>query len=176
MKELIEDHVTPREKALIAMGAAMGAGCRTCADKLYEIAVSLNIPPADMMKAFKAGLDTRPEAAGTMKRKVLSLIHPGEEAAPEGRVPESLLSLMRIASFTAANSAPDAVSEINKARSQGVSTDQIRICVSLGRMVRKNAIESSDREISELAGLSEDSAEEPCCPAGPLQGSACSCG
>lgn len=176
MKELLEDQVNPQEKALIAMGAAMGAGCRTCADKLYEIAVSLDIPPAEMMKAFQAGLDSKPEAASTMNRKVLSLIHPGEDAGRESRSPDNVLSLIRIASFTAANSAPDAVAEINKARSQGVSPDRIRISISLGKMVRKNAISFSDQEISKLAGLSEDFAEEPCCPAGPLQGSACSCG
>jgi|WetSurMetagenome_2_1015567.scaffolds.fasta_scaffold1591233_1 hypothetical protein len=39
-----EDHLTNEEKNLIAMGA----GCRTCADKFHGIALSLKIPEKEM--------------------------------------------------------------------------------------------------------------------------------
>ncbi len=47
-----DDRLTNEEKNLVAMGAAMGAGCRTCADKLYALALSLNIPEAMMVTAL----------------------------------------------------------------------------------------------------------------------------
>jgi hypothetical protein len=33
-----ENQLTDKEKTFISMGAAMGAGCRTCADKFYAAA------------------------------------------------------------------------------------------------------------------------------------------
>ena len=42
MKETRE-WLSDGEKSLIAMGAAMGAGCRTCADKLHRIALDQNL-------------------------------------------------------------------------------------------------------------------------------------
>ena len=173
MKDLLEDHLTAREKTFIAMGAAMGAGCRTCADKLHEIAESLKIPESEMANAFNVGLASKPEAANTMKEKVLSLFG-SAVILKEGLNNDKLLSFIRIASFTSSNSAPDAVSEIYKAQTQGATPEQIRICIALGKMVRKNAISYSDREISELTGVRDEDETEPCCPAD--SGTVCSCG
>ena len=38
MNNFLENRMSDREKTLAAMGAAMAGGCRTCAEKLYEIA------------------------------------------------------------------------------------------------------------------------------------------
>ena len=175
-----EDHLTNQEKNLIAMGAAMGAGCRICADKLYEIALSLKISENEMLKAFDLGLDAKAEALKTMKAKISSLI--GDDKMDNKMVTErftqKLASLIRIASFVAANSAPDVLSEIKKAEKYGIKPDQIQMCISLAKMVRKNAGAFSDQEISENVGCFESNMEEVCCPisSNPKSTSSCSCG
>ncbi len=180
MNKKQEDYLTNQEKNLVAMGAAMGAGCRTCADKLYEIALSLKIPENEMLKAFDLGLDAKAEAVKTMKTKISSLIGDDKMNNTMGteRFTQKLAALIRIASFTAANSAPDVHSEILKAERHGIKPDQIQMCISLAKMVRKNAGAFSDQEISEKVGGSYSCMEEVCCPvsSNTKSTSSCSCG
>jgi hypothetical protein len=173
------DHLTDREKTLVAMGAAMGAGCRTCADKLYGIAVSLKIPEPEIVTALNGGLEAKSKALGTMEAKVSALVGGADaNGTSDSRVHGKLLSLVRIASFVAANSAPDALREIREARGRGIVPEQIGVAVALAKMVRKNAVSFSDQEISENARGLEFVGEEMCCPLPPDRGntSACSCG
>jgi len=175
-----EDHLTNREKNLIAMGAAMGAGCRICADKLYKLALSLNIPENEMLKAFNLGLDAKADAVKTMKAKISSLIvnDKVDNTDVNEMITQKLASLVRIASFVTANSAPDVLSEIQKAERHGITPAQIQISISLAKMVRKNAGAFSDREVSDKTGGSALDTEEACCPISPnpKSTSSCSCG
>ena len=174
-----DDHLTDREKTLVAMGAAMGAGCRTCADKLYGIAVSLGIPEAETVMALNGGLEAKAQAVRTMEAKISTLV--GGAGAKGTSVSEEcgkLSSLVRIASFVAANSAPDALMEMRKARVHGIPSEQIGIAVSLAKMVRKNATAFSDQEISDNNCGLQFGRAEMCCPFSPDTGNAaaCSCG
>ena len=174
------DHLTDQEKNLIAMGAAMGGGCRTCADKLVKVALSLKIPKEEMAMAFDFGLTAKTEAVRTMEAKISSLVdakaRDGASAPEAGR--QKLSSLVRIASFVAANAAPDALAEIEKAKAQGITADQIRMSVSLAKMVRNNAMTFSDQEISAGGCGCESDEEAMCCPlpVGGKKASACVCG
>jgi alkylhydroperoxidase/carboxymuconolactone decarboxylase family protein YurZ len=174
-----EEHLTNQEKTLVAMGAAMGAGCRTCADKIYEIARSLQIPGQEMLKAFHLGLDAKAEAVGTMKTKVSTLIVEDSVTSSTlpGDYPERLATLVRIAAFAAANSAPDVILEIQKAGALGATPKQIQMSISLAGMVRKNGANFSDQEISDRISDVRSDGEEMCCPAAPgrKDAPACSC-
>jgi alkylhydroperoxidase/carboxymuconolactone decarboxylase family protein YurZ len=165
-----------QEKTLIAMGAAMGAGCRTCADKLYEIAISLNIPKPEMLQAFLLGLDAKAAAVKTMRDKVSALMD--GTAGDAKAISPKLASMINVASFTAANSAPDGLTEIKQAMSSGVTAEQIQLCISTGKMVRKNATGFSDQEISGKSDCSETDEKGSCCsgPANAQNASGCSCG
>lgn len=148
MKRSFEKHMTSREKNLVAMGAAIGAGCRVCTDSLYESAVSMNLPQYDVMKSLFAALDSKMQSAKTMKDKISELINSDKSDSRKNTpISAMLISLVKIASLTAANSAPDVILEIDRARAKGATHDQIQICVALGRMVRKNSYFYSDREI-----------------------------
>ncbi len=174
MDNFLGDRIPDREKTLAAMGAAMAGGCRTCADKLYEIALSIGIPETEMGEAFQTGLLAKSEAADTMREKASSLVGTPNESLDAG-LNGKLSFFVRIASFTAANSAPDVIEEIRKAREHGITAEQVQICIGLGKMVRKNAISLSDGEISEQAGLADFGTAQSCCPASPESKSACSC-
>jgi len=175
-----EGHLTNEEKTLIAMGAAMGAGCRTCADKIHAVARSLNIQETEMLKAFQLGLGAKSEAVRTMQTKVSTLIDDGPLANPSlsGAYPEKMECLVRIASFAAANSAPDVVLEVQKAQTLGVTPEQIQMSISLAGMVRKNGAAFSDQEISDRVSDAGSGEEDMCCPVSPGRkgATACSCG
>jgi len=179
MNLLQDDHLTNEEKNLIAMAAAMGAGCRTCADKLHGIALSLQIPERDMLSAFHLGLTSKSEAVKTMTTKISSLIGNHQETTPSVSEDglKKIASLARIASFVAANSAPDVLLEIQKAEAYGLTLDQIQLCINLGKMVRKNAMAFSDQEISDKVNGLKTGSEQRCCPLAPASegASACSC-
>lgn len=110
-----ENQLGNPEKNMIAMGAAMAAGCRTCADKLYELALGMKIPEVEMKKAFQWGLNARTQAGGTMSAKMDELLvsccageAPGRKiggSSKRGNA-ERILLPVRIASFVAANSPP----------------------------------------------------------------------
>lgn len=175
MNNFLGNRISDREKALVAMGAAMAGGCRTCADKLYEIAQSVGIADTEMRTAFQAGLEAKSEAADTMREKAASLVGTPDKSAGAGW-DGKLSFLVRIASFTAANSAPDVIEEIRKAREHGITAEQVQVCIGLGKMVRKNAGEFSDREISGQAGFADFGMAQACCPSSAQSKSACSCG
>ena len=181
-----ENPLSNPEKNLIAMGAAMGAGCRKCADKLYALAVGMKISDRQTREACQWGLDAKTQAVGTMRAKVDDLLSAccgrsdgGQKAGgPAGtrQNADKLMPLVRIASFVAANSAPDAAAEIRNAKAEGITEEHIRICISIGKMVRKNAQAFSDEEVEE--NLGGDLVEEMCCPltSGADKASGCSCG
>ncbi len=176
MKTIQDHQLSNQEKTLIAMGAAMGAGCRTCADKLYDMAISLNIPKDEMLKAFLLGLDAKAAAVKTMQEKVALLMAEGD-AINTKEFPVNLASLIRMASFTAANSAPDCLVEINQTLS-GITLEQVQLCIATAKMVRKNAMGFSDQEIADLFSCAESDVRGACCPgsSSPQSDSGCSCG
>jgi hypothetical protein len=178
METIQDSQLSNQEKTLITMGAAMGAGCRTCADKLYDAAISLNIPKNEMLKAFLLGLDAKAAAVKTMQEKVSALMTDGNSCNSK-EFPKKLASMIRMASFTAANSAPDCLTEIKQALSKGITTtEQIQLCIATGKMVRKNAISFSDQEIFNKFRCSESDVKGACCPvsANTENSSGCSCG
>ncbi len=180
-----ENQLSNPEKNLIAMGAAMGGGCRKCADKLYDLALGMKIPEQEVQRAFQWGLDAKDQTAGTLRAKVDELLgtcctgesgQKTEASAGKTGPAEKLMPLVRIASFVAANSAPDAAKEIKRAKELGVTDDQVRACISIGKMVRKNAQSFSDDEIEENY-VGDRGIEEMCCPSSGSAGSSgCSCG
>jgi hypothetical protein len=153
--------LSDRERTLIAMGAAMGAGCRTCAVGLRSIGEALGITMGEAGKAFEIGLNAKAQAVNTMRAAVSELFYgmadqraccftPGvrqtRKAAAanrgEGRIP----SLIRLASFLAANSAPDAKAEMEEAAAQGADGRDLNVCLAIARMVRQKAAGFSDAE------------------------------
>jgi len=175
--EQIQNHpLSNEEKTLIAMGAAVGAGCRTCADKLYEIATSLNIPKQEMLQAFLVGLDAKAKAVQTMQDKISALMN--DAAVSPADLPERLAGMIRIASYAAANSAPDCLFEIQQAAKRAITDEQAGICIATAKMVRKNAMGFSDQDITDHFITPEANPRGVCCPdSGRGKSvSGCSCG
>ncbi len=165
------------EKTLIAMGAAMGAGCRTCADKLYRIALDQNLSREEILTAFLKGLEGKGEALRTMREKVRTLLGDGKkDGEPSAGRDKKMAALIRLASFMASNSAPDACQEIMKAYAEGVTEREIKLCRSIARMVRENAMKFSDEEIGERLTAGTQEEEKGGAPLEAVCGASCACG
>lgn len=173
--EIIQGNsLSNQEKTLIAMGAAMGAGCRSCADKLYETAIALKIPRAEMLRAFELGLAAKQTAVQTMQEKI-ALLLAGEPVDAVQDFAENLASLIRLASFVAANSAPDCLKEMDRAARAGIPAEQIQLCLAAGKMVRSHASGFSDQDIMDKwTGTRSNSSD--CCSGAPgTQNAGCTC-
>lgn len=167
MENIEGQHMTDRERTLIAMGAAMGAGCRKCAEGLQRIGASIGIPTGEAWKAFEIGLNAKAEAVNTMRAAVSALLHNeadsgakcgcarSGETEPGRRKPDNaragsagkMACLIRLASYMAANSAPDARAEMDEAVARGANSRDINLCLSIARMVRQKAAGFSDGEV-----------------------------
>jgi hypothetical protein len=167
------------EKSLIAMGAAMGAGCRTCAEKLNRIALDQNLSREEILSAFLEGLEGKAEALRTMRAKVQSLWGEyNKEAEASLGLDKKLAALIRTAAFMAANSAPDACREMEKSLVEGVTGKDLKLCRSIARLVRDQAMKFSDQEIEErlFSGSKEEEKTEKPLVSVCGEGCACSCG
>ncbi len=152
-----------KDKLFIAMAAAMGGGCRTCAEGLHAMAGSDGITPEEQGRAFLEGLRVRESATKVMRRKAETLVgrELRHEENSEGATDLRVLELSRLAAAVAANSSPDALLHIAEAKATGASDAEIEVAIGTARMVRSKAQGFSDGEV----GLSKQSdAEEVPCP------------
>ncbi len=141
-----------KEKSLVALAAAMGGGCRVCAENLYGIAVSVGATPDEIEHAFLDGLTVRQSATEVMRDKAGALLgRPlGPNAPGSGGGAARVAELSRLAAAAAANSSPDALREIASARTVGMTEGQIGLAIGIARAVRTKAQGYSDAEIGEI--------------------------
>lgn len=151
-----------KDKLFIAMAAAMGGGCRTCAERLHASAGSQGITPEEQGRAFLEGLRARESATKVMHQKAETLVGrelrdgPGADGATDLRV----LELSRLAAAVASNSSPNALVHIADARAAGASDAEIDVAIGTARMVRSKAQGFSDEEVG--APKQSQSEEAPC--------------
>ena len=152
--------LSSKEKVLVALAAAMGGGCRTCAEKLYAVAESAGATADEVERAFADGLHVRRSATEVMRHKAGELTGrtPDMDAATCSDKGSRITELSKLAAAVAANSSPDALRHLGAARFTGASDEGIGVAIGIGRKVRSKAQDFSDEEIGELRS------EEPVCP------------
>lgn len=145
-----EEALSAKEKMLIAAAAAIGGGCRTCADNLYPMAQSAGASAEEIAEAFAEGLRQRESATRVMREKASALL--GRDVSAEGEagaLPPPTLELGRLAASAAANSAPDALEQMEAARLAGATEAELKVAVGIARAVRSKAQGFSDAELGE---------------------------
>jgi hypothetical protein len=166
--------LTDTEKAEIALGAAIGAGCHRCAEKLYSVLVSLGTSGDDLERLFVAGLAARKSATDAMRRTASALMERDldSDGEPGLRSADRLDGLIKLAAAAGANCASDALRHAERAQSAGAPGTQISVALGIARSVRSKAQIFSDEEIAK-ASAGEPAADGPsCCEA--TSGARCS--
>jgi AhpD family alkylhydroperoxidase len=145
--------INNKEKSLVALAAAMGGGCRVCAENLYGIAVSVGATSDEIQRAFLDGLIVRQSATEIMREKAGALL--GRPLGPDvpagGGRAARVTELSRLAAAAAANSSPDALREIASAQAVGVTEGQIGLVIGIARAIRTKAQGFSDAEIGKIS-------------------------
>jgi len=150
-----------REKTSVALAAAMGGGCRTCAERLFSIARSQEMTDDEIEWAFAQGLEAKQRSTELMREKASELTGraPQPPAEPGSRDEERLGELARLAAAVAANAAPDARRHIEVAKSAGATEAAIDVAMAIARTIRGKAQGFSDEELDE----SSDRPAASCC-------------
>lgn len=173
-----------RDRARIALGAAVGAGCRTCAQNLYPMLVSTGFTTSEIEHSFDLAFRARERGTEAMRRQARALMLGRDDPTPED--PEEpavrIDELVRLATAAAANCALEVLRHAARARAAGARDPEIGVALGIARTVRSKAQRFSDEEIdrsvagAETAGgfqapCAASAAQEPPRPTDPT--SAC---
>jgi len=146
MSELDLDN---KDKALVALAAAMAAGCTRCAEKLHPMGLEAGATAEEIEWALYEGLRARESATTVMRRKAEALLdRPLKLAALGGDVgPAHVAELVRAAAATAANSAVEATTHLDRATLSGAGAPAIVTALAIVRKVRSKAAGYADEAI-----------------------------
>lgn len=138
-----------KEKALVALAAAMAAGCTRCAEKLHPMGLAAGASADEIEWALYEGLRARESATTIMRRKAEALLdRPLKLAAMGGgEGPAQVTELVRIAAAAAANSAAEAARHLEGARLSGAGDPAIATALAIARTVRSKAAGYADEAI-----------------------------
>ena len=137
--------LSPKDKELVAIGASIGSGCQSCTAHHVEAAREAHATYEEIQEAIDQGLVVRRRATRIMLGLAERLL--GNEDAVEsheGRVLPLLGELVSIAAAIGLNCTTGLEMHLRAAKKAGATTRQIRVALTLARMVRKVAMGKAD--------------------------------
>jgi alkylhydroperoxidase/carboxymuconolactone decarboxylase family protein YurZ len=142
-----------KEKALIALSAAMAAGCQTCAMKLYPLGLEAGATPEEIERALYVGLCARESATTIMRRRAEALLERPIRLSGVGGEGEAgqFRDLIKLAAAAAADSPQEAARWLHSAKFLGATEGTIEVALAIARKVRSKASAYSDAEVDEIA-------------------------
>jgi AhpD family alkylhydroperoxidase len=166
------DELSSREKELIAVGAAIAAGCQPCTTYHVRAAATAGATAYELRQAVADALEVRHGATEGMRDWAGGLIgdapaEPGTDYEPKPR----LCELISVAAAVAVNSETHVARHVAAARATGATVRQVQVAVGLARAIRGVAERHADEAVREALGETpgeESAAESPCgCGATP---------
>ena len=137
--------LSPKDKELVAIGASIGAGCQSCTAHHVEAAREAHATNEEIHEAIEWALVVRRHATRIMLGLAERLL--GNEDAVEsheGRELPLLGELVSIAAAIGLNCTSNLEMHLRAARKAGATNRQIRVVLTLARMVRKVAMGKAD--------------------------------
>jgi AhpD family alkylhydroperoxidase len=129
-----------KDQQMIAIGAAIAAGCRPCTDFHIRAARAVGAQKVDIRHAIDQALDARRSAADHMARLAERLLGEIPEAdGHTGPEPAFLDELISTSAALAVNCGADLAAHVSRARAQGATEGQIRTTFEIARMVKAMA-------------------------------------
>jgi AhpD family alkylhydroperoxidase len=170
--------LSPKEKALIAVGAAIAAGCRPCLERTVELARRAGACERSIRLAIETALAAR-------TRQVESLAEWAEQV--QGGKPEvdesfrreraRLVELITCGAALALRDALELPARLAGAAEAGSSERMLASALAIARSVAETATSVAEEAISSLVSSSAADAVPCCGGARPVQSAAggCSC-
>ena len=155
------ERLTQKQKELVAVAAALGAGCIPCTQHHAGAVREAGASEEETAWAAAIGLRVKRESLAIMAALAaerLALPLP-DGAITDGRADTdetALGALVAIAAATAAHCAPALEREIAAARRLGASDDNITRAFRIGRKVREVGASKADEAAERMIGLAGD--------------------
>lgn len=148
---MAEAKLSQREKELVAIGAAISAGCQKCADAHFKEALDQGAAPEEVKKAVADATCVINNAKEIMQRKAYALMNvPGKEVAECcSNGADRMGELVKMGAAVAANCTTNIRIHIEIAKSLGVSSGEIRVAIGMAKAIRRKAGEFADEAISD---------------------------
>lgn len=163
--------LTEKEKALIAIGASVAAGCQPCTEHHVKNARAAGACDRSLTLAVETALAVRESATRSMDEwagQCQGARPPLDSGfrAEKRRIAE----LTAVAAAFAVNSVPDLRARLEAAREFGATPEQIQFTIAMAGKIKRVAEEKLAALIGELSGDAGN-----CCAA-PAKPAACGCG
>lgn len=151
------DRLTQKEKELVAVAAALGAGCIPCTQHHAVAVREAGASEEETAWAATIGLEIKREslvimAALAAERLALPLVDGMVPGRQRGGDETALAALVAIGAATAAHCAPAVEREIAAALALGASGDNITRAFRIGRKVREVGARKVDEAAERMIG------------------------
>lgn len=156
---------TEKEKALIALGASVAAGCQPCTEHHIKAARAAGACERGVWLAVETALTVRERATRTMDQWAAQCQGDRPPLDAEFRAERRLIAaLASVAAAVAVNSVPDLKAQLDAARQSGATPEQIHAAIAISSAVKRTAEEKLAAASPEQSG-----AAEPCCAPAPAR-------
>lgn len=165
--------LSPKQKHLIGVGAAIAAGCHPCTSSFASAAREQGACGRGVRLALEVGLSVREEANTACEQFANTTFERPEIDAALRAERAQLSALVGLAAAVASNAATSLPARIEAARATGATDDQIRTAVQIARTAKRGAEVQTEAALQSALGQSaqpnestlRSDAQTSCCEA-----------
>jgi AhpD family alkylhydroperoxidase len=151
------DKLDDKEREYVAIGAAIGAGCRPCTQYHVNAALKAGLSKDEIRTAAEEAEALRVEAAASVADYARGLLGDGEKRAHNfADICERSQALVRIGAATGGNAGPFLDEILPQARGIGLTDDVLREAVEVAGMVKEMAGNFFEKDAQRALGRAED--------------------
>jgi AhpD family alkylhydroperoxidase len=160
------ERLSYKEKELVAVGAAVAAGCIPCTQYHMKAVTETGATKDEITNAIDAALCVKSSAAGIMKKAAYEALGaPTEEPAACCAGPTDWLKeLVSIGASVAVNCPTNFHKHVEAGHQVGIQEDEIQLVVGIAKMIRGKAMEKVDTAAASVS-VSPSSQTASCCEA-----------
>ena len=150
--------LTQKEKELVAVGAAISAGCQKCANYHFKKAFEEGNTREEIQKAVEAATCVIKSSDEIMQRKAYSLMNVKRKEVKDSCTDhlDRINILVKIGAAVAANNATNITKYIDLATFSGIMADEMTVTIKLAKAILKKAGEFAEDATTEaLSNLEE---------------------
>jgi AhpD family alkylhydroperoxidase len=154
--------LTNSERELVAIGAAIGAGCQPCLTYHLGAATQAGLSQAARLQALADGERVKRgqyDLLAALGRELLGIQPDAGPSADASASTDPAVELVSIGAAIGANSLPNVREHITAARATGRSPAQLGVAVKVAQAVQKKAAEITAGEVAALMATDPTEAE-----------------
>jgi AhpD family alkylhydroperoxidase len=151
------DALSDKEREYVAIGAAIGAGCRPCTQYHVNAALKAGLSKDEVRTAAEEAEALRVEAAASVADYARGLVGDGEKRAHDfADTCERSQALVRIGAATGGNAGPILDEILPRARGLGLTDNVLTEAVEVAGMVKRMAGNFFEKDAGRALGRAEE--------------------